>query len=161
MNESNAPAMDRFPSDSDLAAMANQVDEQLHALKTGRHATSPFRGSHSGPAELPKAPAQQAEIEQLTGESIETFWKKYKRSARRDLCMPGGLLHEQWRKWRELQSRDAVKVTLGVLAGMGISTVNITPLAVAATVFVINVVTTIGVEAVCEGVSGSDPSGHD
>jgi pyridoxine 5'-phosphate synthase PdxJ len=66
-------------------------------------------------------------------------------------CLPGGLLHTQWEKWRDLQSKDAVKMSLAALAGMGISTANVPALAVAATVFLLNVVAKIGIEAVCEG----------
>ena len=145
-----------FPSDQELAALATQVDEQLHALQAVQEAYAPRREVAPGArAELPAAPAQQSVIEKAAGEPFESFWQKYKRHARRDLCLPGGLLYQQWHKWRDLQSKDAVKVTLGALAGMGISTANIAPLAVAATVFLLNVVATIGIEAVCEG-SGQD-----
>ena len=41
----------------------------------------------------------------------------------------------------------------GVLAGMGIPTASIAPVAVAVSVFLLNVVTKIGIEAVCEGCS--------
>ncbi len=90
-------------------------------------------------------------IERETGEPFETFWQKYMRHARRDLCLPGGLLHEQWQKWKDLQSKDAVKMTLAALASIGAATGNIPVIAVAATVFLLNVVTKIGIDAVCEG----------
>lgn len=137
---------------AELAELVRQVDDQLNALQTVTAARIRIRGAPSGEcAELPGAPEQQAVIERATGEPFETFWQKYKRHARRDLCLPGGLLHEQWRKWRDLQSTDAVKMSLAALAGMGISTANIPVLAVAATVFLLNVVGKIGIEAVCEG----------
>ena len=141
-----------IPSDAELAVLASQVDEQLNALQSVPAAHVQFRSIAAGErCDLPAAPAQQAAIEHATGESFETFWQKYKRHARRDLCLPGGLLFEQWRKWRDLQSKDAVKVAYGVLAGIGIPTVSIAPVAVAATVFLLNVVAKIGIEAVCEG----------
>ena len=102
-------------------------------------------------AELPSAPEQQAVIARVTGEPFETFWQKYKRALRRDLCLPGGLLYEKWHKWRDLPSKDAVKVSLSVLTGMGIATATAPTVAVAATVFLLNVLAKAGIEAVCEG----------
>jgi hypothetical protein len=141
-----------LPGDAELDALALEVDKQLQALRAGP--TTAFRGvkgGAAGPASLPAAPDQQALIEKVAGAPFETFWQKYERHARRDLCLPGGLLHEQWRKWRDLQSKDAVKMSLAALAGMGISTANIPAIAVAATVFLLNVVAKIGIDAVCEG----------
>jgi len=141
-----------LPSDAELAALARHVDDQLNALQSQSAGHVQLRGVPPGErAELPAAPEQQAAIEQASGEPFETFWQKYKRHARHDLCLPGGLLYEQWRKWRDLQSKDAVKMSLAALAGMGISTANVPVVAVAASVFLLNVVTKIGIEAVCEG----------
>lgn len=141
-----------IPTDADLADLAQQVDDQLNALQTQPASHVQLRGLAPGErTELPAAPEQQAIIERATGEPFESFWQKYKRHARRDLCLPGGLLHTQWEKWRDLQSKDAVKMSLAALAGMGISTANVPALAVAATVFLLNVVAKIGIEAICEG----------
>lgn len=142
-----------YPSDAELVDLARQVDEQLSTLHSAPRSQVEFRG---GAAEgertnLPAAPEQQAVIERAAGEPFESFWQKYRRHARRDLCLPGGLLHGQWQKWRDLQSKDAVKMSLAALAGMGISTANVPALAVAASVFLLNVVGNIGIEAVCEG----------
>ena len=146
-------------SDAELVVLARRVDEQLITLQTGAAGLVRFRGLDPGErAELPAAPEQQAVIERATGEPFETFWQKYKRHARRDLYLPRGLLHTQWEKWRDLQSKDAVKMSLGALAGMGISTANVPALAVAATVFLLNVVAKIGIEAVCEGCAEEEPA---
>ena len=139
-------------TETELADLAQQVDDQLNALHTQPASHVQLRGVAPGErADLPAAPEQQAVIEQAAGEPFETFWQKYKRHARRDLCLPGGLLRTQWDKWRDLQSKDAVKMSLAALAGMGISTANTPALAVAASVFLLNVVAKIGIEAVCEG----------
>ena len=140
------------PSDAELAHLTRQVDDQLRALQSAPSGYVEFRGATPGErTELPAAPEQLAVIEQAAGEPFESFWQKYRRHARRDLCLPGGLLHGQWQKWRDLQSKDAVKMSLAALAGMGISTANVPVLAVAASVFLLNVVGNIGIEAVCEG----------
>ena len=141
-----------LPSDAELAILARQVDEQLQALQSAPAAHVQFRSVAPGEsAELPAAPEQQATIEKAAGEPFESFWEKFKLHARRDLCLPGGHLHQQWQKWRDLRSKDAVKMSLAALAGMGVSTANIPALAVPATVFLLNAVTNIGIEAICEG----------
>jgi len=141
-----------YPSDAELVDLARQVDEQLSTLHSAPRSQVEFRRVAGGErTNLPAAPEQQAVIERAAGEPFESFWQKYRRHARRDLCLPGGLLHGQWQKWRDLQSKDAVKMSLAALAGMGISTANVPALAVAASVFLLNVVGNIGIEAVCEG----------
>ena len=140
------------PSEAELVDLARQVDDQLRALQSAPSGDVRFRGATQGErTDLPAAPEQQAIIEQAAGEPFESFWQKYRRHARRDLCVPGGLLHDQWQKWRDLQSKDAVKMSLAALAGMGISTASVPVLAVAASVFLLNVVGNIGIEAICEG----------
>jgi hypothetical protein len=141
-----------LPSDSELAVLAVQVDEQLNALQAAPTSTFALRGAAPGETDtLPAAPEQQAVIEQATGEKFETFWQKYRRQARRDLCLPGGLLYEQWHKWRDLESKSAVRCSYVWLAAFGIPTGSLAPAAVAATVFLLNVVVKVGIEAVCEG----------
>jgi hypothetical protein len=134
-------------SETELAELAHQVDEQLKALRSRFTRESASRSIN----ELLDAPAQRAVIERAAGEPFESFWQKYCRHARRDLCTSGGLLYEQWRKWQNLQSKDSVKLAYGIAAGMGISTASLGPVAVAASVFLINVLTKIGIEAICEG----------
>jgi hypothetical protein len=135
-------------NDAELTALAQQVDEQLNALQS--QPVAAFRGIE-GPGALPGAPAQQALIEKATCETFETFWQKYKRHLRKDLCLPGGILYEQWHKWKDLQSKSAVKVAYGALAGMGIPTASLAPAAVAVTVFLLNVAIKVGIDTVCEG----------
>jgi len=151
-----------LPSDAELDALAQQVDEQLSALQSGPAVA--FRGGEfrgAGPDALPGAPDQQALIEKVTGQPFETFWHKYLRHLRKDLCLPGGMLYEQWHKWRDLESKSAVKMAYGVLVGMGIPTVWLAPVAVAATVFLLNLAVKVGIDAVCEGCQpeGEDPDG--
>jgi hypothetical protein len=144
----------------ELDDLARQVDDQLKDLYATPAGTVKFRGA--GPSErdeLPSAPKQQAAIEQATGGSFESFWQKYKRHARRDLCLPGGLLYEQWKKWRDLESKAAVRTSYVWLAAMGIPTASLAPVAVAATVFLLNVVAKIGIEALCEGCAEEEVPG--
>jgi hypothetical protein len=84
----------------------------------------------------------------VTGPAPAFTQNKFERHARRDL--PGGVLHDQWHKWRRLRSKDSVKVAFGALASLGITTASIAPIAVAASVFLLNAVANIGIEAICE-----------
>ncbi len=141
-----------LPTESELDALALQVDDQLIELQSQSPTEVEVRSTTPGTrTKLPAAPKQQAVIEQATGEPFDSFWGKFKRHARRDLCLPGGHLHKQWEKWRDLRSKDSVKVAMGVIVGMGIPTASIAPVAVAASVFLINTVTNIGINALCEG----------
>ena len=144
--------MSTFPSDSELDALTLQVDDQLSDLQSQPAVDVEVRSVTLGKrSRLPAAPKQQAVIEQATGEPFESFWDKFKRHARRDLCLPEGHLYQQWHKWRDLRGKDSVKVAFGAIAGMGIPTASIAPVAVAASVFLLNAVANIGIEAVCEG----------
>ena len=139
-------------SDAQFAALAREVDEQLQALSTAE-ADLPLQRA-GGSTRMPKLPAaekQRTVIERATGEKFETFWERYLRHARRDLCFPGGVLHGQWKKWRDLESKSAVRTSYVWLAAMGIPAASLGPVAVAATVFLLNAVLNIGIEAVCEG----------
>ncbi|CAN5455401.1 hypothetical protein BH24GEM3_BH24GEM3_16750 [soil metagenome] len=142
-------------TDAQLAAMATEVDDQLASLQTVP--TGRLRRLKGGPGAedgLPDAPAQRELIEKVTGEPFETFWQKYRRHLRNDLCLPDGILHEQWRKYRDVESTSAVRVSYAWLAVMGIPTGSLAPLAVAATVFLLNVMVKVGIDAVCEGAAG-------
>src|SRR5262245_59328766 len=139
------------PSDTELETLALQVDQQLSDLQSQPAGDVEVRGFTLGTrCRLPAAPKQQAVIEQATGEPFDSFWDKFKRHARRDLCLPEGHLYKQWKKWRDLRSKDSVKVAIGVVAGMGIPTASLGPVAVAASVFLLNAITSIGIEAMCE-----------
>lgn len=138
-------------SDSDLDALALQVDEQLAALS--RQTGPVYRGPEK--ARL-SAPEQEKYLAQVTQEPFETFWQKYLRHARRDLCLPDGQLYKQWQRWRDFQSKDAVKMSLSFLAGIGIATSALAPAAVAAAVCLLNIVTKIGIDAICEGCAEAE-----
>lgn len=142
----------KLPDDAELEILARQVEEQLSALQAQPAATFHLRGGPCEGAEsLPVARDQQALVERITGQPFETFWQKYLRNFRKDLCLPGGLLYEQWRKYRDIETKSAMKVAYGILLGMGIPTGWLAPAAVAVTVFLLNVALKVGVDTICEG----------
>jgi len=135
-------------SEEELVSLTAQVDEQLKTLATLRDGFGSV--SKTARCKLPTAPVQQALIEQSTGESFEHFWQKYLRHVRQDLCLPSGLLHDQWAKWQDLNSQDVVKASYLWLGAMGIPQASIAPATIAATVFLLNVLLKVGIEAICE-----------
>ena len=138
-------------TDEELHRLTEQVEEQLAALPEWSPAPSTMRGPQHDSASPPPLPAQKKMIEEATGEPFETFWAKYRRHLRRDLCLPGGMLHEQWRKWRDLESKAVVRSSYGWVAAMGIPFGSLAPATVAASVIVLNIVIKVGIDAICEG----------
>lgn len=140
---------------SELDRLADQVDQQLKELS----ATPTLGFQKSGSSKLvQRVPEKQrAVIENATGESADSFWQKYRQAARKDLCHKDGLLYKRWHQWRDLPSKDAVKVSLGLVAGLGIGGTALPVVAVAACVMLVNVVVNIGVTAICEDEAGTQP----
>lgn len=148
-------------ADSEFDALASQVDAQLKSLLRAPPAMVRRLEAGSGRSDLPDAPEQRRLIEAVTGETFEGFWQKYRRHLRKDLCLPGGMLHEQWRKYRDVESKSAVRVSYAWLAAMGIPTASLAPAAVAAAVFLVNVLVKVGTDAVCEGCAPEpNPTEH-
>ena len=150
-----------LPDDAQLDALADQVHDQLARLQA-TPGLGAFRAVGPGrEGRLPPAPAQEEAIERLAGEPFESFWQKYRRHLRRDLCLPGGMLHEQWKKWRDLETEPALRISYAWLAAMGLPIASVAPLAVAETVFLLDVVLKVGIETVCEGIEDDDTGAAD
>jgi hypothetical protein len=141
--------MGKIPlTNTQIDLLANQVDQELKELMADP--AHGFQKGRSGKTILVVPEKQRLAIEKATGESADSFWQKYKQAARRDLCQADGLLYKQWHKWRDLPSKDAVKVSLGIVAGLGIGGVALPVVGVAASVILLNIVLNIGVNAICE-----------
>ena len=141
--------MDNTPvTIEELNLLADQVDQELKELTADP--AHGFQKSRSGKTTLVVPEKQRVAIEKVTGESADSFWQKYQRAARKDLCQQEGLLYKQWHKWRDLQSKDAVKLSLGVVAGLGISGAALPVVAVASSVVLLNIVFNIGINAICD-----------
>lgn len=149
--------METALSDSELDRLSLEVKQQLRSLQVGgTQEFYPLRSTQGQVQSVPAAPAQQAVIEKLTGETFDTFWARYRNHLRKDLCLPGGMLYEQWQKYRDLESKSAVRVSYAWLAAMGLPTGSLAPLAVAATVFLLNVLLKVGIDTICEGCVAND-----
>jgi hypothetical protein len=133
--------MDDLFTPQELEQLSARVDEQLRAL--GAAETRFTRGPKKAQA---LGEAQRRAIEQATGEDALTFLARFKRAARRDVCDPGGILHTQWKKWKDIVNKDAIKTFGGILVGMGLSGSTLQVVVVAVVVYVLY----LGIEAFCE-----------
>jgi hypothetical protein len=125
----------------ELEHLSARVDEQLRAL--GASETGFVRG---GKKEQALGEAQRRAIEQATGEDALTFLARFKQAARKDVCESGGILHTQWKKWKDIANKDAIKTFGGILVGMGLSGSALQIAVVAVVVYVLY----LGIEAFCE-----------
>lgn len=130
---------DPFSPDQ-IAALSAEIDRQLRDL--GPPADAFARGGIPAPG-LPEA--QRRAIEQATGEPADSFLQRFRQAARRDLCEPGGILYEQWIKWKDVSNGDLVKTFGAVLVGMGLSGSAVQIAVVAIAVYVLY----LGVQAFC------------
>jgi hypothetical protein len=104
-------------SDQQLDALAQEIDRQVSALDSAE--SLPY--THKGQTELDRYFDQLQTLEQQTGEPPAAFLRRFRQAAKQDLCVKGGMLYEQWERWKDLSSKDAAKWFGGILAGMGIS----------------------------------------
>ncbi len=102
------------------------------------------------------APLQRAILESAVKEPFGSFWTRFLSNLRRDLCLPGGLLHDQWQRYKNLERKSAVRISYGWLAAMGVPTGSLAPATVAATVYLLTVLANVGIETLCDACRSSD-----
>lgn len=127
-------------SEADLETLAETVDRQLQELQRPHAALDRKLG------EKPLPEPQLRALAEATGEDPKSFLARFRAAARKDICQDGGILHTQWEKYRDIASKDGLKVVGGVLAGMGLTA---GPLATAAVAIVVYLLY-IGVQAFCD-----------
>ncbi len=129
-------------SEAELEILSTEIDRQLQELRQSKGAV--VRGD-----ELETKGAlvkQQQTIESLTKEPMDNFMAKFGRAARADICEEDGMLYKQWKKWGDLENKEALERLGSVLVAMGFSGNMVSPLLVAAIV----VIAHIGLKAFCE-----------
>lgn len=127
-------------SEAELETLSETVDRQLQELQRPHAAFALKKG------EKPRPEPQLRALAEATGEDPRTFLARFRDAARKDICQDGGILYAQWEKYRDLASKDALKVVGGVLAGMGLTAGPLATVAVAIVVYLLY----IGVQAFCE-----------
>ena len=136
------------PAELDL--LSAEIDLQLRALhgqgaalKRGDLRTEAL--VHADSAAAAPGEAQLRAIAQATGEDAASFLARFRAAAHDDICKPGGILHTQWTKWKDLASKDALKTVGGVLVAMGLAGSALQIVAVAITVYILM----LGLDAYC------------
>ncbi len=135
-------------SEAELETLSVEIDRQLQELRE-------FKGAVVRGDELEATGAlvrQQETIESLTKEPMDSFMAKFGRAARADICDESGMLYKQWKKWGDLENKEALERLGSVLIAMGFSGNMVSPLVVA----VIVVIAHIGLKAFCEDYGGVD-----
>ena len=109
--------MQELLSEDQIEMITQELDEAIEALDAQY---GPIRVSRQSPVELLPA-AQRAKLEQAVGETAAQFWPRFKHAAHDDVCTEGGFIHDQWQNFQDIARKDLVKVSAGILAGMGIA----------------------------------------
>lgn len=134
-------------TEQELQTMSAEIDKQLSEL--AKDSANDGIHKHIGHT-VPAKQKQQLEqvIEQALGtkEPADSFMKKFARAAKQDLCVEGGVLYGQWKKYGDLENEKMVNTFSGILIGMGISNALLATAVVAVSVIVIH----IGIKAFCE-----------
>ncbi|QIR36136.1 hypothetical protein HCG51_04725 [Tolypothrix sp. PCC 7910] len=131
----------------EITALSAEIDRQLIELRSAPDSEQKQGDDKISDEKL--LVKQTAAITQVTQENSRSFLQKFGRAAKSDLCEEGGMLNKQWKRWGDLDNKDAVERLGGVLVGMGFSGDVLSPLVVAVTVMIIH----IGLKAFCEDYS--------
>ncbi|MFI3218571.1 MAG: hypothetical protein QX189_05560 [Methylococcales bacterium] len=137
-------------TDAELQTLSAEIDSQLIELAKDPANDGITRHTGHTPKTIPSKQKQQLEqvVEQALGtkEPADSFMKKFARAAKQDLCVEGGVLYGQWKKYGDLENEKMVNTFSGILIGMGVSSAFLATAVVAVSVIVIH----IGIKAFCE-----------
>jgi hypothetical protein len=134
-------------TDQELQTLSAEIDSQLIELAKDPASVGIQKHiGHTVPAKQKQQLEQVIEQDLGTKEPADSFMKKFARAAKQDLCLEGGVLYGQWKKYGDLENEAMLKTFSGVLIGMGISNALLATAVVAVSVIVIH----IGVKAFCE-----------
>jgi hypothetical protein len=136
-------------SEEELVQLSTEIDEQLHLLKQNSEAMV----KSPNPEELEILLAKQMEaITQSTQEPPKTLLKKLHLAVKDDLCVEGGVLYGQWKKWGDLNNKDVLDKFGVVLTAFGLSGNNLAVVTVATAVITLH----LGAKVFCEDF-GQEP----
>jgi hypothetical protein len=134
-------------SDEEISILAAEIDAQLLELRSlsGDTSLKPSLSLKSSDKEAELVKQNQA-IATATKESAKSFLQKFWKAAKADLCEEQGVLYKQWKKWGDLDNKEAMDKFKVVLTGLGL-TGNLLPSVLVA---VMVIVLHIGVKAFCD-----------
>ena len=128
-------------SDQEIADLAAEIDAQLLELRSP--SSEALRKSGDMEAQLVK---QNEAIATATKEPAKSFLQKFWKAAKADLCEQEGVLYKQWKKWGDLDNKEAMDKFKVILTGLGLTGNLLTSALVAVMVIVLH----IGVRAFCD-----------
>lgn len=128
-------------SDQEIANLAAEIDAQLSELRSP--SSDALRKSGDMEAQLVK---QNEAIATATKEPAKSFLQKFWQAAKADLCEEEGVLYKQWKKWGDLDNKEAMDKFKVILTGLGLTGNLLTSALVAVMVIVLH----IGVRAFCD-----------
>ena len=128
-------------SDQEIADLAAEIDAQLLELRSP--SSDALRKSGDMEAQLVK---QNEAIATVTKEPAKSFLQKFWKAAKADLCEEEGVLYKQWKKWGDLDNKEAMDKFKVILTGLGLTGNLLTSALVAVMVIVLH----IGVRAFCD-----------
>ena len=128
-------------SDQEIADLAAEIDAQLLELRSP--SSDALRKSGDMEAQLVK---QNEAIATATKEPAKSFLQKFWQAAKADLCEEEGVLYKQWKKWGDLDNKEAMDKFKVILTGLGLTGNLLTSALVAVMVIVLH----IGVRAFCD-----------
>jgi len=128
-------------SDEEISQLAAEIDAQLLELRSPSN--DALRKSGDMEAQLVK---QNEAIATAAKEPAKSFLQKFWKAAKADLCEEEGMLYKQWKKWGDLDNKEAMDKFKVVLTGLGLTGNLLTSALVAIMVIVLH----IGVKAFCD-----------
>ena len=149
---------DEIFSPEELDRLSREMDARLAELAAGGGETAEAKWLfwRRGDAAVPKQEAETvAKTAAEAGQTPESFWTRFKKATRADVCEEGGLLHTQWKKWGDLSNETMLKQFGAVLVAMGFSGNQVQVLALACAVVVVH----LGVKAFCMEAEASGKDG--
>ena len=145
-------------SNEQIEQWADEVSDELNALTVEQAIRAESRSLSDEPV-VPLVPERlRGRLEAVAGEPAETFWVKLRAAFRKDLCIEGGYLNGEWKKYKDLPTKDVVQWTITFLSAIGValgSSAGLAVIPVAA--WILHILLNVGINAVCD--DGLEPGG--
>jgi len=128
-------------SDEEISQLAAEIDAQLLELRA--LSSDALLRSDDKEVQLVK---QNEAIATATKEPAKSFLQKFWKAVKADLCEEEGVLYKQWKKWGDLDNKEAMDKFKVILTGLGLTGNLLSSVLVAIMVIVLH----IGVRAFCD-----------
>lgn len=105
-------------TETEVQELSRQIDQRLQELQSQRLAPGSTKSEDSQDKQIPKQESQA--IEKAIAEPAESFLKRFGRAAHKDLCIEGGTLHDQWKRYGDLDNKDLIGTFTPLLIDLGV-----------------------------------------